>query len=117
MRMPDKAIKQARAISTMNLYFGERSFKSSVIPIAQSIAIEKKHTIISLEKEKGNQRATEIAIPNIIAIPPNVGVGNECSFRESGISCNLYLFTTLIIGGMQTMAMTKPEMKQSKPNL
>jgi hypothetical protein len=48
------------------------------------MAIEKKHIIISLEKEKGNQRAMERVIPTIMAIPPNVGVGNECSFRESG---------------------------------
>ena len=82
-RMPDNAIKQARAISTMNLYFGERSFRSSVIPIKQSMVIEKKHVIISPEKEKGNQRAIEIVIPNTMAIPPKVGVGDECSFRAS----------------------------------
>jgi hypothetical protein len=52
-----------------------------------------------------------------MAIPPNVGVGNECSFRESGISCSLYLFTSLIIGGIQTIEIAKAEMKQSKPNL
>jgi hypothetical protein len=115
--MPDNAIKQASAISTMNLYFGERSFRSSVIPIRQSMVIEKKHVIISPEKEKGNQRAIEMVIPIIMAIPPNVGVGNECSFRESGISCSLYLSTSLIIGGIQTIEIAKAEMKQSKPNL
>jgi hypothetical protein len=81
------------------------------------MAIEKKHVIISPEKEKGNQRAIEMIIPTIIAIPPNVGVGNECSFRESGISCSLYLFTNAMMGGIQTIAITKAEMKQSKPNL
>src|SRR4030095_4544648 len=117
IRIPDRAIKQASAISTMNLYFGERSFRSSVIPIAQRMAMEKQHVIISPGKEEGNHRAMDNVIPIIMAIPPSVGVGNECSFRESGMSCNLYLFTNVIIGGIQTMAITKAEMKQSKPNL
>jgi len=117
IRMPDKAIKHASAISTRNLYFGERSFRSSVIPIAESTAIEKKQVIISPENEKGNQRAIDNVIPTMIAMPPNVGVGSECSFRESGMSCKLYLFTNLIIGGIQTIAITKAEMKESKPNL
>jgi hypothetical protein len=88
-----------------------------VIPIAQSIVIERKHVIISAEKEKGNQIPIEIVIPTIIAIPPNVGVGNECSFRESGISCNLNFSTSLIMGGIHTIAIAKAEMKQSKPTL
>ena len=53
-----------------------------MVPMAHSMDIEKKHVIISPEKEKGNQRAIEIVIPNMMAIPPRVGVGNECSFRE-----------------------------------
>jgi hypothetical protein len=59
----------------------------------------------------------ETIIPTMMAIPPSVGVGNECSLRESGMSCNRYLFTSLIMGGIHTMAITKAEMKQSKPNL
>jgi hypothetical protein len=45
------------------LYFGERSFRSSVIPIAQSMAIEKKHVIISPEKEKGTKEQLTLSFP------------------------------------------------------
>ena len=117
MRIPDKATNAARAISTINLYFADRSLISSVIPIAKRIAMARKQVNISGLSEKGNQKQSEIAVPVMIAIPPSVGVGIECSLRIPGTSCSLYLLTSNITGGILTMATTNDVMKQINANL
>lgn len=101
----------------MNLYFAERSFRSSIIPNAKRTATEKKKLICATPVLNGNHRNKAIIIPAIIAIPPMVGMGAECSFRASGISYKRYFLTRVIIGGIVISVTTNAVIKHNKANL
>jgi hypothetical protein len=66
---------------------------------------------------KGNHRNIAIIIPATIAIPPMVGIGDECSFRALGKSYNLYFFTRWIMGGIAISVTTNAVIKHNKADL
>src|SRR5215218_2683753 len=117
IRIPLKAIKVATDICITNLYRAGMLLKSSIIPIANNTAIEKKKEITKTSFVKWNQSRQAMIIPVQDAIPPMVGIGVLCSFRMSGTSKSLKRLMILIRGGITNMATIKAVIKASTANL
>jgi hypothetical protein len=56
-------------------------------------------------------------MPATMAIPPIVGIGDECSFLASGISYRPYFLTKLMMGGMVISVTTNAVIKHNKADL
>ncbi len=83
---PDNAISVARPIWIKNLYRAERSLRSSIIPTAKRITIERRKQIWNMSLLKGYQKNNAEVIPAMIAIPPIVGIGSKWIFLSFGAS-------------------------------